>query len=61
MSADAEFESNNDLIATVDPAHTTSHHVLEKCGFIKGRVVIEDDGLPTQIYYRGNASVQDGH
>lgn len=49
-----------DLIATVDPAHTASHHVLEKCGFTKGRTVIEDDGLPTLIYYRGHESVQDG-
>lgn len=47
-----------DLIATVDPAHTTSHHVLEKCGFTKGRLVTDDDGQQTQIYYRGNESVQ---
>jgi ribosomal-protein-alanine N-acetyltransferase len=47
------------LLATVDPAHTTSHRVLEKAGFKRGRTVIEDDGLPTLFYYYGDTAVQD--
>jgi len=48
-----------DLLATVDPSHTASHHVLEKAGFQKGRTVIEADGLPTLFYFYGDPAVQD--
>ncbi len=40
------------IISTVDPGHTASRHVLQKCGFTHESTVLEEDGLETALWVR---------